>query len=54
LCLCIQASTRIPRYDLGRQTPHFQGGSVIIVVAINLDVMDLHAGPTVGTNCHDL
>jgi hypothetical protein len=31
LCLCILASSRIPRYDLGRQTPGFQGGSVTIV-----------------------
>jgi hypothetical protein len=28
-CLRILASSRIARYDLGRQTPHFQGGSVI-------------------------
>jgi hypothetical protein len=27
--LCILASSRIPRYDLGRQPPHFRGGSVI-------------------------
>jgi hypothetical protein len=26
LCLCILASSRIPRYYLGRQTPIFQGG----------------------------
>jgi hypothetical protein len=28
VCLRILASSRIPRYDLGRQTPHFLGGSV--------------------------
>jgi hypothetical protein len=28
LCLRILASARILRYDLGRQTPHFCGGSV--------------------------
>jgi hypothetical protein len=28
VCLRILASSRIPRYDLGRQTPHFRGGSV--------------------------
>jgi hypothetical protein len=30
LCVCLRilASLRIPRYDLGRQTPHFWGGSV--------------------------
>jgi hypothetical protein len=28
VCLRILASSRIPRYDLGRQTPHFWGGSV--------------------------
>jgi hypothetical protein len=28
MCLRILASLRIPRYDLGRQTPHFGGGSV--------------------------
>jgi hypothetical protein len=28
VCLRILASLRIPRYDLGRQTPHFGGGSV--------------------------
>jgi hypothetical protein len=30
LCVCLRilASSRIPRYDLGRQTPHFWGGSV--------------------------
>jgi hypothetical protein len=28
VCLCIHTSSRIPRYDLGRQTPHFWGGSV--------------------------
>jgi hypothetical protein len=28
VCLRILASLRIPRYDLGRQTPHFWGGSV--------------------------
>jgi hypothetical protein len=26
LCLCILVSSRIPRYDLGRQTPTFLGG----------------------------
>jgi hypothetical protein len=29
VCLCILASSRIPRYDLGRQIPHFGGGFVI-------------------------
>jgi hypothetical protein len=28
VCLRILASSRIPRYDLGRQTPDFWGGSV--------------------------
>jgi hypothetical protein len=28
VCLRILASSRIPQYDLGRQTPHFLGGSV--------------------------
>jgi hypothetical protein len=28
VCLRILASSIIPRYDLGRQTPHFWGGSV--------------------------
>jgi hypothetical protein len=28
VCLRILASSRIPRYDLGRQTLHFLGGSV--------------------------
>jgi hypothetical protein len=28
VCLRILASSRIPQYDLGRQTPHFGGGSV--------------------------
>jgi hypothetical protein len=28
VCLRILASSRIPRYDIGRQTPHFGGGSV--------------------------
>jgi hypothetical protein len=28
VCLRILASSRIPQYDLGRQTPHFWGGSV--------------------------
>jgi hypothetical protein len=28
VCLRILASSRIPRYDLGRQTPHFWGSSV--------------------------
>jgi hypothetical protein len=31
VCLRILASSRIPQYDLGRQTPHFLGGSVTIV-----------------------
>jgi hypothetical protein len=31
VCLRILASSRIPRYDLGRQTPHFLGGSVTVV-----------------------
>jgi hypothetical protein len=26
VCLCILASSRISRYDLGRQTPAFSGG----------------------------
>jgi hypothetical protein len=26
LCLCILTLSRIPRYDLGRQTPAFSGG----------------------------
>jgi hypothetical protein len=30
VCLRILASSRIPRYDLERQTPHFLGGSVIV------------------------
>jgi hypothetical protein len=32
LCVCLRilASSRIPQYDLGRQTPHFWGGSVTI------------------------
>jgi hypothetical protein len=29
LCLCILVLPRIPWYDLGRQTPHFGGGSLI-------------------------
>jgi transposase InsO family protein len=33
VCLRILASSRIPRYDLGRQTPYFWGGSVTIVYA---------------------
>jgi hypothetical protein len=32
VCLCILALSRIPRYDLGRQTPHFLCGSVTTVV----------------------
>jgi hypothetical protein len=28
--LRILASSRIPKYDLGRQTPHFCGGSVTV------------------------
>jgi hypothetical protein len=31
VCLCILASSGIPRYDLERQTPHFWGGSVTLV-----------------------
>jgi hypothetical protein len=31
LYLCISASPRIPRSDLGRQTLHFCGGSVTIL-----------------------
>jgi hypothetical protein len=30
VCLRILASSRIPRYDLERQTPHFWGGSVTV------------------------
>jgi hypothetical protein len=30
VCLYILASLRISRYDLGRQTPYFLGGSVIV------------------------
>jgi hypothetical protein len=30
LCLRILASLRIPRYDLGRRTPHFRGGYVTV------------------------
>jgi hypothetical protein len=30
VCLRILASPRIPQYDLGRQTPHFRGGSVTL------------------------
>jgi hypothetical protein len=32
LCLRILSSLIIPRYDLGRQTPHFWGGSVTVTV----------------------
>jgi hypothetical protein len=34
ICACwrILASSRIPRYDLGRQTRHFRGGSVTEVL----------------------
>jgi hypothetical protein len=31
VCLRILASSRIPRYDPGRRTPHFWGGSVSLV-----------------------
>jgi hypothetical protein len=30
LCLRILASSRIPRYDLGTQTPHFEGVSITV------------------------
>jgi hypothetical protein len=30
LCLCILASSSIPRYDFGRRTPHLWGGSVTL------------------------
>jgi hypothetical protein len=32
VCLRILASSRIPRYDLGRQTPYFLGGSVTLSI----------------------
>jgi hypothetical protein len=34
VCLRILASSRIPRYDLGRQTPHFWGGSVTLYLSL--------------------
>jgi hypothetical protein len=33
LCLCILASSRIPQYDFGRQTPHFLASCVTTEVA---------------------
>jgi hypothetical protein len=36
VCLRILASSRIPRYDIGRQTPHFWGGSVTMPMKMNL------------------
>jgi hypothetical protein len=35
-CLCILASPKIPRYDLGRQIPHFLGGSVTVSIRARL------------------
>jgi hypothetical protein len=34
VCLRILASSRIPQYDLGRQTPHFRGGSVTVIIGL--------------------
>jgi hypothetical protein len=55
VCLRILASSRIPRYDLGRQTPHFLGGSVTnMSVVMTFNVLKLHWGytiiTTIGTN----
>jgi hypothetical protein len=36
VCLCILASSRIPRYILRRRTPTFQGGSVTVQKLDNL------------------
>jgi hypothetical protein len=35
VCLRILISSRIPRYDLGRQTPHFWCGSVTLYSSVN-------------------
>jgi hypothetical protein len=43
MCVCwrILASSRIPQYDLGRQTPHFCGGSItILIFGTSLDVIN--------------
>jgi hypothetical protein len=39
VCLRILASSRIPRYDLGRQTPHFWGGSVTVCLCVCLCIL---------------
>jgi hypothetical protein len=58
VCLRILVSSRIPQYDLGRQTPHFWGGSVTVkppslpvrashrVVLIQSSVCYAHPRPT--------
>jgi hypothetical protein len=38
VCLRILASSKIPRYDLGRQTPHFWGGSVTVGIRARFGV----------------
>jgi hypothetical protein len=48
VCLRILASSRIPQYDLGRQTPHFLGDSVtdtlqgyVILIRISVTPSDM-------------
>jgi hypothetical protein len=45
-CQSLRCRRRLPK--------RFSLREVLIVEVINLDVMDLHASPTVDTNCHGL
>jgi hypothetical protein len=38
LCLRILALSRIPQYDLGRRTPHFEGGSITVGYQSNIGI----------------
>jgi hypothetical protein len=40
LCMCILSSSRIPRYDLGRQTPHIKG---VVSQLVSEHMATLHA-----------
>jgi hypothetical protein len=45
LCVCLRilASSRIPRYDFGRQTSHFWGGSVTATLSVMSDSLSLQS-----------
>jgi hypothetical protein len=51
VCLHILASSRIPQYDLGRQIPHFGGGSVTTIVWLCLIIKDDGRSRVARTTC---